>query len=59
MDYDNAVVESFGVDGIPTKFIIDGKGHVRFKAVGYGGNDQKVVDEITTLIDLVKEQGNP
>jgi thiol-disulfide isomerase/thioredoxin len=57
MDYDDAVIESFGVDGIPTKFIIDGKGQVRFKAVGFGGTDQKVVDEITTLIDLVKEQG--
>jgi hypothetical protein len=31
---------------------------VRFKAVGFGGTDQKVVDEITTLIELVKEQGN-
>jgi thiol-disulfide isomerase/thioredoxin len=57
MDYDNAVVESFGVDGIPTKFIIDPKGRVRFKAVGYSGSDQGVVDEMSTLIGLVKEQG--
>lgn len=58
MDYENTVVDSFEIDGIPTKFVIDTKGNVRFKAVGYGGSDQKVVDEITTLIDLVKEQGS-
>lgn len=58
MDYDNTVVDSFDVDAIPTKFVIDTKGNVRFKAMGFGGSDQKVVDEITTLIDLVKEQGS-
>lgn len=58
MDYDNTVVDSFEIDAIPTKFVIDTKGKVRFKAMGFGGTDQKVVDEITTLIDLVKAQGN-
>jgi thiol-disulfide isomerase/thioredoxin len=56
MDYENQVVEKFEVSGIPTKFIIDQKGNVRFKAVGFSGSDQKVVDEMTTMIDILREQ---
>jgi peroxiredoxin len=36
-DQDNATVSAYGVEGIPTKFIIDKKGRIRFKDVGFGG----------------------
>lgn len=36
-DQDNATVTAYGVEGIPTKFIIDKKGRIRFKDVGFGG----------------------
>ncbi len=52
MDLDNAVVTQFGVSGIPTKFIVDGNGKIRFKAVGFNGNDQELVDELSTMIEL-------
>lgn len=52
MDLDNAVVTSFGVSGIPTKFVVDGNGKIRFKAVGFNGNDQELVDELSTMIEL-------
>lgn len=47
------VVSSFGVDGIPTKFIIDKTGNIRFKHVGYSGSPDKLVEEITNMIDMV------
>lgn len=46
------VVSSFGVDGIPTKFVIDGSGNIRFKHVGFSGSDKGIVDEVSTMIDL-------
>jgi hypothetical protein len=52
MDLDNAVVTQFGVSGIPTKFIVDANGKIRFKAVGFNGNDQELVDELSTMIEL-------
>ena len=54
MDYDNKVVEGYGVDGIPAKFIIDQNGNVRFQLTGFSGTDQSVVDEVTTMIEILK-----
>lgn len=47
------VISQYKVDGIPTKFIIDGKGNIRFKAVGYSGSAAGVVKEMETMISLV------
>ncbi|MFZ1528013.1 MAG: TlpA disulfide reductase family protein [Ferruginibacter sp.] len=52
MDTEDKVVSDFSVNGIPTKFIIDGKGNVRFKSVGFGGNDDALVDELSTMIEM-------
>lgn len=52
MDNDNKVVEQFKVDGIPTKFVIDKQGNIRFKAVGFDGSDDKLVQELTAMIEL-------
>jgi thiol-disulfide isomerase/thioredoxin len=46
------VVSAFKVDGIPTKFILDKEGYIRFKSVGFSGSADKIVDEISTMIDL-------
>jgi peroxiredoxin len=53
-DLDNKVIESYGVSGIPTKFIVDKNGAVRFTSVGFSGSAEKLVDEISIMIDLVK-----
>jgi thiol-disulfide isomerase/thioredoxin len=52
MDNDNKVVEQFKVDGIPTKFVIDKDGLIRFKSVGFDGSDDKLVKELTAMIDM-------
>ncbi|NOZ61433.1 MAG: redoxin domain-containing protein [Calditrichaeota bacterium] len=53
-DLKNEVVSAFGVEGIPTKFIIDKKGKIRFKSVGFGGDEQKLVDELSSMIEMLK-----
>lgn len=55
LDDDNKVVSSYGVNGIPTKFVVDGSGKIRFKAVGFNGEDE-LISELTTMIELAKEQ---
>ncbi len=47
------VVSAYKVDGIPTKFVIDGEGSIRFKAVGFSGSDDGVVKEIDSMISLL------
>ncbi|MFT5764245.1 MAG: thiol-disulfide isomerase/thioredoxin, partial [Saprospiraceae bacterium] len=53
MDDENKVVAGFGVSGIPTKFILDKEGIIRFKSVGFGGNDEKLVNELSIMIEIV------
>ncbi|MEO7522541.1 MAG: TlpA disulfide reductase family protein [Ferruginibacter sp.] len=55
MDNDNKMVEDFKVNGIPTKFVIDKAGKIRFKAVGFSGNDDALVDELSTMIELASK----
>lgn len=55
MDYESKVIEQFKVSGIPTKFIIDGDGNTRFKSIGFNGNTDHLVDEISAMIKILNE----
>jgi thiol-disulfide isomerase/thioredoxin len=55
MDTDNAIVEQFKVNGIPTKFILDKEGKIRFKSMGYSGDDDKLLAELSTMIDMANQ----
>ncbi|GAA0881895.1 hypothetical protein GCM10009120_04910 [Sphingobacterium siyangense subsp. cladoniae] len=50
------VVSDYGVSGIPTKLVIDRKGRIRFKTVGIHSTDEETVDEISTMIEILKEE---
>ena len=52
MDKDDKMVADFKVSGIPTKFLLDKEGKIRFKSVVVGGEDDDLVDELTTMIQL-------
>jgi len=54
IDTENKVVADYGVEGIPTKFVVDKNGNIRFTSVGFGGEDQKLVDELSLMIEMVK-----
>ena len=46
------VVSTYKVDGIPTKFVIDATGNIRFKHVGFSGSDTGVFNEVTAMVDM-------
>ncbi len=46
------VVTSYKVNGIPTKFILDKTGKIRFKSVGGDSNVDKLVNDLSTMIEL-------
>jgi thiol-disulfide isomerase/thioredoxin len=50
--YDEGVVERYGVDGIPTKFIVDTAGKIAFKTVGFNGPDE-MMTEMTIQLDML------
>lgn len=53
-DLDNKVIDSYGVSGIPTKFIVDPKGNIRFTSIGYNSNADKLIEELSAMIDLAR-----
>ncbi|MFV0604937.1 MAG: TlpA family protein disulfide reductase [Niabella sp.] len=51
MDLTDTVVSSFGVTGIPTKFVIGKDGKIKFKDVGFGGDDE-LMKKLSAMIEL-------
>lgn len=54
LDTDDKVIGSYAVEGIPTKFVIDPPGKIRFTSIGYDGSADKLVDELSAVIDILK-----
>ncbi len=52
LDESDKVVADFKVNGIPTKFVIDKTGNIRFKSVGFGGNDDELIDEVNMMVEM-------
>ena len=55
----NVVYKSMfpGTSGIPQKAILK-NGHIRYRAEGYGGSPSGLMDEISYVIEILKEEGN-
>jgi peroxiredoxin len=51
------VVNKFGIQTIPAKFIIDGNGKIRFKLSGFSGSNEAAVQELSAMIDMIKNPG--
>ncbi len=50
--YDQSMVDRYGVEGIPTKFVIDKRGDIAFKSIGFNGEDE-MRNDLTAQIDLL------
>lgn len=50
-------IERYKVDGIPTKFIVDANGTIRFKAIGSESTAEATLKELDIMIDLAKSAG--
>lgn len=48
------VVSDYKVEGIPTKFIVDANGNIRFKKVGGSANANATVKELDIMIEMAK-----
>ena len=48
------VATGYAIKGIPTKLVIDGKGRVRYRIVGYNGGSDATVAELTAMIEKAK-----
>lgn len=53
-EYD--VVSAYEVEGIPTKFVVGPDGKIKFKAVGFDGNTDGLVEELDMMIGLAAGQ---
>jgi thiol-disulfide isomerase/thioredoxin len=52
------VVDKYKVTSIPTKFVIDGNGNIRFKKVGSESTPEAIVKELDMMITLAKNADN-
>ena len=55
MDDESSMVADYGVEGIPTKFILDKTGNIRFESFGFGGNEDALIDEISIMVEILRE----
>lgn len=46
--------DAFKVNGIPAKFVIDGKGKVRFDVTGFSGGAEAAAEELVQMIELAR-----
>lgn len=53
-DSENTVVSQFKVSGLPTKYVIDKEGFIRFRSFGYRGSDEDLIAELDEMIKLVQ-----
>lgn len=56
LDNDDKVISSYGVSGIPTKYVLDRNGKIRFKAVGFEGSDEGLAEELGLMIEVARGQ---
>jgi len=54
IDENNEVVSKYKVEGIPTKFVIDKSGNIRYKSVGFSGSAEHLAAELSAVISLLK-----
>lgn len=52
LDSQKSVVAKYGISSIPSKFVIDKEGKIRFKITGGGAGDDATVEEIATMVEL-------
>jgi thiol-disulfide isomerase/thioredoxin len=54
LDLEDKVIEAYKIRSIPTKLIIDKEGNIRFKKIGFEGNTQKMVEELSRMIEMIR-----
>lgn len=47
--------DAFKVNGIPAKFIIDGRGRIRFNVAGFSGKAEAAAEEVVQMIEMARQ----
>lgn len=55
LDVEGKVATAYGVNSIPIKVVIDAKGNIRYKSVGFGGSLDALEDELSNIIELLSD----
>ena len=55
LDLNQKVSDAYGVQGLPTKIFIDPNGRVRYRSLGYSGNAEATAEEVSLIIEALKE----
>ncbi|UYQ93819.1 TlpA family protein disulfide reductase [Chitinophaga horti] len=50
-----STAEAYGVTAIPAKFVIDGRGRIRFKLAGFTGGEEAAVEELAAMIEMARK----
>ncbi len=53
LDESNDVITSYKVSGIPTKYVIDKNGNIRYKAVGFEGTAAELIKEMEVIFSEI------
>ncbi len=56
LDGGQRVANAYKVQGIPTKVVIGPNGRVRYRHVGYSGNPEATVNELSLVVEMLKEE---
>ncbi|MFD2936209.1 TlpA family protein disulfide reductase [Spirosoma flavum] len=55
LDGQQKVANAYKVLGIPTKVVIGPNGRVRYRTIGYSGDPETTVNELTLVVEMLKE----
>ncbi|AUD03888.1 redoxin domain-containing protein [Spirosoma pollinicola] len=55
LDSQQKVANAYKVQGIPTKVVIGPDGRVRYRTIGYNGNPETTVNELSQIVEMLKE----
>ncbi len=47
--------KEFTIGALPSKIIISPKGRIKFRSVGYSGDNKKLVEELSLMIEMAKK----
>ncbi|GAB4013669.1 hypothetical protein GCM10028808_33480 [Spirosoma migulaei] len=55
LDGQQKVANAYKVQGIPTKVVIGPNGRVRYRQIGFSGDPEATVNELTLVVEMLKE----
>lgn len=55
LDINNKMADDYGIDRLPVKLVIDQKGYVKYKSIGFDGDNRKLIEELKMMIENLRQ----